>query len=150
MKPVNIIGMGMGPQDLTDEHLKIIKQSDILIGGNRLLNYFKDLKVQKKTIGRNIEEVIEFVMPGKKERLAILKSNIASFPIEIDSSFNIRSLVEKTEGMSGRDLVEKILKNALHSAILEGSKVMERHFEESLKKIAPLKIGGNSDERMYE
>ena len=61
MNTVNIIGMGMGPQDLTDEHLKIIRQSDILVGGNRLLSYFKDLKVQKKTVGRNIEEVIEFV-----------------------------------------------------------------------------------------
>jgi precorrin-6Y C5,15-methyltransferase (decarboxylating) len=61
MNPVNIIGMGMGPQDLTDEHLKIIKQADILVGGKRLLNYFKELNVQKKTVGRNIEAVIEFV-----------------------------------------------------------------------------------------
>jgi precorrin-6Y C5,15-methyltransferase (decarboxylating) len=53
--------MGMGPQDLTDEHLEIIKQADVLVGGKRLLNYFKELNVQKKTIGRNIEEVIEFV-----------------------------------------------------------------------------------------
>jgi precorrin-6Y C5,15-methyltransferase (decarboxylating) len=61
MNPVNIIGMGMGPQDLTDEHLEIIKQTEILIGGKRLLNHFKELNVQKKTIGRNIEEIIEFV-----------------------------------------------------------------------------------------
>ena len=61
MKPVNIIGMGMGPQDLTDDYLEIIKQADVLVGGKRLLNYFKELDVQTKTIGRNIEEVIEFV-----------------------------------------------------------------------------------------
>ena len=61
MKPVNIIGMGMGPQDLTDDYLEIIKQADVLVGGKRLLNYFKELDVQTKTIGRNIEEVIEFI-----------------------------------------------------------------------------------------
>ena len=61
MNPVNIIGMGMGPQDLTDDHLKIIKQTDILVGGKRLLNYFSELDVLKKTIGRDIEAVIEFV-----------------------------------------------------------------------------------------
>ena len=43
MYPVNIIGMGMGPQDLTDDCLEIIKQTDVLVGGKRLLNYFKEL-----------------------------------------------------------------------------------------------------------
>jgi precorrin-6Y C5,15-methyltransferase (decarboxylating) len=53
--------MGMGPQDLTDDYLEIIKQADVLVGGKRLLNYFSELNVQTKTIGRNIEEVIDFV-----------------------------------------------------------------------------------------
>ena len=61
MHPVNIIGMGMGPQDLTDDYLEIIKQADVLVGGKRLLNYFKELNIQTKIIGRNIEEVIDFV-----------------------------------------------------------------------------------------
>ena len=41
MKTVTIIGLGMTPQDLTDEHLKIIEEAEILIGGKRLLEYFK-------------------------------------------------------------------------------------------------------------
>ena len=79
----------------------------------------------------------------------ILNSNIASFPIEIDSDFDIEALVGKTEGMSGRDLVEKILKSALHTAILEDSKVQNRHFEEACKKVDLLNIPKNSDEGMY-
>ena len=61
MNKVNIIGMGMGPQDLTDDYLEIIHQTDILIGGKRLLNHFKELDVEKKTIGRNIEEIVEYI-----------------------------------------------------------------------------------------
>ncbi|MCD4846496.1 MAG: AAA family ATPase [Methanosarcinales archaeon] len=100
-------------------------------------------------IRSRFEEEIEFIKPDKKERLMILNSNISSFPIEIDSNFDIKTLVEKTEGMSGRDLVEKILKNALHAAILEDSKVLNRHFEEACKKVDLLNIPKNSDEGMY-
>jgi len=41
MKTVTIIGMGLTPQDLTAEHLKVIEEADILIGGKRLLDYFE-------------------------------------------------------------------------------------------------------------
>ena len=34
MKPVSIIGMGMGPEDLTAGHTRIIEKADILIGGS--------------------------------------------------------------------------------------------------------------------
>ena len=40
MNPVNIIGMGMGPQDLSEQQLKIIEQADVLVGGRRLLAFF--------------------------------------------------------------------------------------------------------------
>ena len=48
MNPVNIIGMGMGPQDLTERHLKMIEQADVLVGGKRLLDFFKKSTAQKK------------------------------------------------------------------------------------------------------
>jgi precorrin-6Y C5,15-methyltransferase (decarboxylating) len=66
MNPVKIIGVGMGPQDLTDRHLKLIEQADILVGGKRLLDYFKDYTAQKKSIGRNIDDVSNFVKKKMK------------------------------------------------------------------------------------
>ena len=61
MKTVTIIGMGMTPQDLTGEHLKIIEEADILIGGKRLLGYFEHCSAQKKTIDKNITDLIDFI-----------------------------------------------------------------------------------------
>ena len=42
MTPVAIIGIGLSPQDLTSRHLQMIEAADILVGGGRLLEYFKD------------------------------------------------------------------------------------------------------------
>jgi precorrin-6B C5,15-methyltransferase / cobalt-precorrin-6B C5,C15-methyltransferase len=61
MKTATIIGMGLTPQDLTAEHLKIIEEADILIGGKRLLDHFEQCRAQKKTIDKNVRGVIEFV-----------------------------------------------------------------------------------------
>lgn len=72
MKPVSIIGMGMGPQDLTAKHLSIIKQADILVGGRRLLENFKDLRAQKKPIGKNIDGIIGFVKEKSKHRKIVV------------------------------------------------------------------------------
>jgi precorrin-6Y C5,15-methyltransferase (decarboxylating) len=66
MNPVNIIGMGMGPQDLTERHLKMIEQADALVGGKRLLDFFKDSKAQKKYIGKDIDAVVKFVLNKMK------------------------------------------------------------------------------------
>ncbi|MDF1557439.1 MAG: AAA family ATPase [ANME-2 cluster archaeon] len=95
------------------------------------------------------EEEIDFVLPDPKERLAILQSNIATFPVELDADVNVTSLVSKTEGFSGRDLVEKILKSALHAAILEDSLVGNRHLEEALKRTTASSMFKNSDEGMF-
>lgn len=66
MKPVAIIGMGLAPKDLTAEHLKIIDEADILVGGKRLLDYFTQCSAQKKTIDRNLKGLIDFI----KNRMA--------------------------------------------------------------------------------
>ena len=75
MNPVTIIGMGTGPQDLTGRQLKAIERSDILVGGKRLLNAFKDSAVRKITIGRNIDEIIDFLKKHmNKHRIVVLAS----------------------------------------------------------------------------
>jgi precorrin-6Y C5,15-methyltransferase (decarboxylating) len=75
MKPVSIIGMGMGPQDLTAKHLSIIAQADILVGGKRLLENFKDRPAQKKPIGKNIDGIINFVKEkSRHQKIVVLAS----------------------------------------------------------------------------
>jgi precorrin-6Y C5,15-methyltransferase (decarboxylating) len=75
MKPVTIIGMGMGPEDLTATHLKIIERADILVGGKRLLNHFKDSAALKKPITKDIDGVINFVKKQmKNQKIVVLAS----------------------------------------------------------------------------
>ena len=75
MKPVSIIGMGMGPEDLTAGHTRIIEKADILIGGRRLLEYFNDLPAQKKPIGKDIEGIIKFAREkSKHHKIVVLAS----------------------------------------------------------------------------
>jgi len=61
MKIVTIIGMGLTPKDLTAQYLKLIEEADILVGGKRLLDYFAQCNVQKKTIDKNLTGVIDFI-----------------------------------------------------------------------------------------
>lgn len=42
MKPVNVIGIGLGKQDLTAVHLALIEKSDLLVGGDRHLALFPE------------------------------------------------------------------------------------------------------------
>ena len=66
MKIVTIIGMGLTPKDLTVEHLKVIEEADILVGGKRLLEHFAQCSAQKKIIDKNIKDIVDFV----KNRMA--------------------------------------------------------------------------------
>ncbi|MFH1774745.1 MAG: AAA family ATPase [Methanobacteriota archaeon] len=80
------------------------------------------------------EEEMEFRLPNEKERLEILKKYIKKFPLKV--AVDLKEYVKKTEGFSGRDIKEKLLKAALHKAILEDSgEVSGTHFESALKAI---------------
>jgi precorrin-6Y C5,15-methyltransferase (decarboxylating) len=61
MKPVAIIGMGLSPEDLTPRHRQIIESADILVGGQRLLDFFKTTAAQKQPIDKNIAKAVEFI-----------------------------------------------------------------------------------------
>jgi len=100
-------------------------------------------------IRSRFEEEIEFIMPDKDERLAILNSNISTFPIALESDVNIKLLAERTQGMSGRDLVEKVLKTALHAAIIDESLVTNQHMDDAIKRVEGSSLFKNSDEGMF-
>ena len=80
MKPVVIIGMGMTLEDLTAKHLEIIGAADILVGGKRLLSQFEESRARKKTIGKDIDGVVNFVKREmKKKRVVVLASGDPMF-----------------------------------------------------------------------
>ncbi|SNQ61425.1 AAA family ATPase [Candidatus Methanoperedens nitratireducens] len=80
------------------------------------------------------EEEIEFTLPTVEERYKLLKSYARTFPVKLEKDVNLEAIARQTSGFSGRDLVEKLLKNALHKAILSGGKVTCAHIEKALEE----------------
>ncbi|MCX9015338.1 MAG: AAA family ATPase [Candidatus Methanoperedens sp.] len=78
------------------------------------------------------EEEIEFILPDEKERLEMLKSYTSTFPVKLAKDVNLVKLAKQTHGFSGRDIVGKLLKTALHKALLTRGKVKQLHFDEAL------------------
>ena len=67
-------------------------------------------------IRSRFEEEIEFKLPNDEERKEIFELNLNTFPMDYD--LDIGKLVKLSKRMSGRDIKEKILKTALHNAII--------------------------------
>jgi len=61
MTPINIIGIGQGKKDLTQKHLGLIKDCDILIGGRRHLDLFDYPDKQKILIMGKIDKIVEAI-----------------------------------------------------------------------------------------
>lgn len=94
------------------------------------------------------EEEIEFTLPDEGERLAILESNIRTFPVPV-KDVDLKEIAKMTEGLSGRDLVLKVLKAALHNVIIEDrGNVTQEDLRGSVKKLKNLPSASSAD-RMY-
>jgi len=85
------------------------------------------------SVRSRFEEEIEFKLPNAKERLAILEKNAATLPLGMDG-VNLNDIAKETEGFSGRDLVEKVLKASLHHAIMDESIITAKHLEDAISK----------------
>ncbi len=83
-------------------------------------------------IRSRFEEEIEFILPTLEERYEILKLYTRTFPVKLAKDVRLDVIAKQTPGFSGRDLVEKLLKNALHKAILSGGRVSRSHIETAL------------------
>ncbi len=94
------------------------------------------------------EEEIEFTLPDEKERLKILESNIKTFPLPVED-VDLREIAKMTEGLSGRDLVSKVLKTALHNVIVEDRDyVNQGDLLDSVKKLKGVQKTSDP-ERLY-
>lgn len=58
---IEVIGVGLSPDDLSAKHRDMIRRADVLVGGGRLLGFFPDAPAEKKPIGKNLDEVIAFI-----------------------------------------------------------------------------------------
>jgi AAA family ATPase len=85
------------------------------------------------SIRSRFEEEIEFKLPSIEERRLILEKNALTLPIPLENA-DLKAISKMTEGFSGRDLSEKVLKVALHQAIMEDCNVTQRHLEEALAR----------------
>jgi len=61
MKRVSVIGLGMSRNDLTGQHLTIISESDVLVGGARHLSYFPEFSGEKIEVTDNLKEVTTYI-----------------------------------------------------------------------------------------
>jgi AAA family ATPase len=91
------------------------------------------IEVLDASVRSRFEEEIEFKLPNLEERLKLLEKNAATLPVPLEN-VDLREIARQTEGFSGRDLVEKVLKAALHHAIMEECNIMQKHLEETIPK----------------
>ena len=92
---------------------------------------FIDLSIRSR-----FEEEIEFKLPTYEDRLEILRRSAKELPLKV--SARLETIAELSEGLSGRDLVEKIIKATLHRVIVEGKEIIET--EDFLNSLEKLKI----------
>jgi precorrin-6Y C5,15-methyltransferase (decarboxylating) len=75
MNAIDIIGTGLGKQDLTQKHLDLIRACDVLVGGDRHLKWFDDLGKQKIPIKGSIAKVVEAIREKiDRNRIVVLAS----------------------------------------------------------------------------
>ncbi len=80
MIPVQVIGMGLGPDDLTRRHLEIIERADVLVGGRRHLACFQDHPGEKEVIGSDLTGLIRQIKAAMgKKRVVVLASGDPNF-----------------------------------------------------------------------
>lgn len=80
MIPVQVVGLGMSPADLTQKAQEIIREAQVLVGGRRLLDYFPEHRSMKIPLGRDPEGTLK-QLPALAEtkRVVVLASGDPNF-----------------------------------------------------------------------
>lgn len=80
MPPVQVVGLGMSPADLTHRSQEIIKQAQILVGGTRLLDYFPGHPAEKVILGKDPEASLRPLVPrAAAQQIVVLASGDPNF-----------------------------------------------------------------------
>ena len=80
MIPVQVVGLGMSPADLTPKAREIIREAQVLVGGRRLLDYFPEHRSMKIPLGKDPEGTLK-QLPALAEtkRVVVLASGDPNF-----------------------------------------------------------------------
>lgn len=90
--------------------------------------------VLDNAIKSRFEEEIEFILPDFSDRLNILEKYTKTYPIPLSDKVDLKKIARDLEGYSGRDIVEKVLKVALHRSLLnEDNEVKDEHLISAFK-----------------
>jgi precorrin-6Y C5,15-methyltransferase (decarboxylating) len=78
--PVQVVGLGMSPDDLTPKALDIIRGAQVLVGGKRLLAYFPDHPAERLILAKDPESIIG-TLPAlaRDRRVVVLASGDPNF-----------------------------------------------------------------------
>ncbi|MEW6388209.1 MAG: precorrin-6y C5,15-methyltransferase (decarboxylating) subunit CbiE [Thermodesulfobacteriota bacterium] len=80
MMPVQVVGLGMSPADLTPQAREIIQEAQVLVGGRRLLSYFPDHPALKISLGKDPEGALREVPAlAESRRVVVLASGDPNF-----------------------------------------------------------------------
>ncbi len=92
MIPVQVVGWGMSPEDLTPKVREILRKAQVLVGGRRLLDYFPDHPGQTILLGKDPEGTLaQLPALAAKLRVVVLASGDPNF-------YGIGPLVVKVMG----------------------------------------------------
>jgi precorrin-6Y C5,15-methyltransferase (decarboxylating) len=80
MIPVQVVGLGMSPADLTPRAREIIQEAQVLVGGRRLLDYFPEHLAMKIPLGKEPEGTLRQLAPlAETRRVVVLASGDPNF-----------------------------------------------------------------------
>jgi precorrin-6B C5,15-methyltransferase / cobalt-precorrin-6B C5,C15-methyltransferase len=80
MIPVQVVGLGMSPADLTPRARDIIQEAQVLAGGRRLLAYFPDHPAVKLVLGKDpASALLKLAELAQERRVVLLASGDPNF-----------------------------------------------------------------------
>src|SRR5574340_232895 len=80
MIPVQVVGWGMSPEDLTPKIREIIRKAQVLVAGRRLLDYFPGHPGQQIVLGKDPESTLaQLPALAAKLRVVVLASGDPNF-----------------------------------------------------------------------
>ncbi len=80
MIPVQVVGLGMGVEDLSPRARGIIETAEVLAGGSRHLGYFPDHPARKITLGKEVRQTLALLQQlAATRRVVVLASGDPNF-----------------------------------------------------------------------
>jgi AAA family ATPase len=146
---IDSIGLDRGFQsvrgDVTEVVNSLISQFDLIEDqeGVVIIAATNSQDFLDPALRSRFEEEIQFPLPDYDERLQILQKYASTLPLPV--KIDLELIARKTEGYSGRDLKDKVLKGALHHALSKGLSSID---ESTFKHVESIR--STQEKRLYK